>query len=121
MHPQFDVDSAVGQKIRRYRRDAGFTQKEIAGRIGVTNAQFHRYETGVNRVAASRLIAIANVLNVNAETLLVAASDIEAKPLLSLADPGQEIIDLLQVFGSLSNPQHRYALLALARAMSPAP
>jgi transcriptional regulator with XRE-family HTH domain len=120
MHPQFKVDSAVGQKIRRYRHDAGLTQKEIADRIGVTGAQFHRYESGMTRVAASRLIAIANVLNVRAETLLDGASNVAAKTLLAPANPGQEMIDLLQAFNNLSDSQHRSALLALARAMSSA-
>jgi DNA-binding XRE family transcriptional regulator len=50
------ADIAVGLRIRALRRAAGCTQKQLAHHLGVTNAQLHRYETGVSRVAASRLV-----------------------------------------------------------------
>jgi transcriptional regulator with XRE-family HTH domain len=121
MHSKSKDDLAVGQKIRRYRCDAGLTQKEVATRIGVTGVQFHRYEIGATRVAASRLIAIASALNIRAETLLASASAVEARPMLAYLESSQEIVDLLQAFNSIDNPRNRSALLALARMMSSAP
>jgi transcriptional regulator with XRE-family HTH domain len=116
-------DSAVGREIRQYRRAAGLTQKQVADIIGVTGAQFHRYETGATRITASRLIAIANALGVRADTLLAAASSIDMEPAVSTpASTSQEIVELVQMFGSIVDPRHRSALVAVARMMtSPQP
>jgi transcriptional regulator with XRE-family HTH domain len=116
-------DSAVGREIRQYRRAAGLTQKQVADIIGVTGAQFHRYETGATRITASRLIAIANALGVRADTLLAAASSVDMEPAVSTpASTSQEIVELVQMFGSIVDPRHRSALVAVARMMtSPQP
>lgn len=122
MRTPLTPDSAVGREIRQYRRAAGLTQKQVADIIGVTGAQFHRYETGATRITASRLIAIANALGVRADTLLAAASAVEMEPVTIPANSSQEIVELVQMFGSIVDPRHRSALVAVARMMtSPQP
>ena len=114
-------DSAVGREIRQYRRSAGLTQKQIASMVGVTGAQLHRYETGSTRITASRLIDIANALGVRPDTLLAtaaAAGGAEPVVMPNLANSGQEIVELIQMFGSISDPRHRAALVAVARMMT---
>ena len=58
------IDSAVGQRIRQRRKSLGLSQTELAVRVGVKFQQVQKYETGVNRVAASRLWKIAETLKV---------------------------------------------------------
>ncbi|MEO3413921.1 helix-turn-helix transcriptional regulator [Roseovarius sp. CAU 1744] len=58
------IDSSVGQRIRQRRKLLGLSQTELAVRIGVKFQQVQKYETGVNRVAASRLWKIAETLKV---------------------------------------------------------
>lgn len=58
------IDSAVGQRIRQRRKSLGLSQTELAVRVGVKFQQVQKYETGVNRVAASRLWKIAEALTV---------------------------------------------------------
>jgi len=113
-------DSAVGREIRQYRRSAGLTQKQIASMVGVTGAQLHRYETGSTRITASRLIDIANALGVRPDTLLATAAAAGTEPVAmpNLANSGQEIVELIQMFGSISDPRHRSALVAVARMMT---
>jgi transcriptional regulator with XRE-family HTH domain len=118
MQKNLTPDAAVGQKIRQYRRAAGVTQKQIADVIGVTGAQLHRYETGATRITASRLVAIAEALNVRPETLLAAASATGMEEIAMPANSSQEIVELLQMFGSIADPQHRSALVAVARMMT---
>ncbi|MDB5369953.1 MAG: transcriptional regulator [Roseomonas sp.] len=112
-------DSAVGKEIRQCRRSAGMTQKQIAAIIGVTGAQLHRYETGATRIAASRLIAIANALGVRPDSLLAAASSLDGGH-RNMVPPNtsEEIIELIQMFGSITDPRHRSALVAVARMMT---
>jgi transcriptional regulator with XRE-family HTH domain len=115
-----NADAAVGQEIRRHRRQAGLTLAEVAARIGVTGAQLHRYETGSSRISTTRLFAIAAALEVRAETLLAATSKVDTKSLPTPASSSQEIVELLQMFGSIADPQHRTALVTMARMMSSA-
>ena len=44
----------------------GLTQQQMADLIGVTYQQAHKYEKGINRVAAGRLYSIARALGVEA-------------------------------------------------------
>ena len=61
IHP---VDAYVGNRLRVARTLASKSQTELAEHIGVTFQQVQKYETGVNRVSASRLWTISGFLNV---------------------------------------------------------
>lgn len=58
------VDLHVGKRIRHQRLLAGLTQVDLASQIGVRFQQLQKYETGANRVSASRLWMIAKRLDV---------------------------------------------------------
>jgi transcriptional regulator with XRE-family HTH domain len=60
-----DVDRWVGQRMRERRVMLGLTQQQMAELIGVTYQQAHKYETGINRIAAGRLHLIAKTLGVD--------------------------------------------------------
>ena len=61
-HP---VDAHVGKRIRHRRWMVGMTQQQLADRVGIKFQQIQKYETGMNRVSASRLWDIAETLGVN--------------------------------------------------------
>jgi transcriptional regulator with XRE-family HTH domain len=50
--------------MRERRVMLGLTQQQMADLIGVTYQQAHKYEKGINRVAAGRLYSIARALGV---------------------------------------------------------
>lgn len=56
------VDIAVGARLRRLRVAVGMTQQQLAEAVGVTYQQMQKYETGYNRVSASRLVHCARAL-----------------------------------------------------------
>ncbi|MFV1593315.1 helix-turn-helix transcriptional regulator [Phaeobacter sp. JH20_36] len=60
-HP---VDTHVGKRIRHRRWLIGMTQQQLADLSGVKFQQIQKYETGANRVSASRLWQIADALGV---------------------------------------------------------
>lgn len=60
-HP---VDVHVGQRIRARRRIIGVSQSTVAAALGVTFQQVQKYEIASNRVSASALFEIAQVLRV---------------------------------------------------------
>ncbi len=50
--------------MRLRRKLLGMTQTDLGDAIGLTFQQVQKYERGVNRIGASRLLAIARVLDV---------------------------------------------------------
>lgn len=111
-------DSALGRKVRELRRSRGMTQKELASAVGVTGAQLHRYETGATRVAASRMIAIAEALGVRPDVLLGSAVPEAAPPAPAEATTGDDLLELIQLFSAIGDVKNRNAVLAIARMMA---
>lgn len=60
-HP---VDVHVGKRIRQRRYLLNESQQQLSNKVGVKFQQMQKYETGMNRVSASRLWDIAIALNV---------------------------------------------------------
>jgi transcriptional regulator with XRE-family HTH domain len=59
-----DIDRFLGHRIKQLRLGAGMTQQQVARQLGVSNQQVHKYEKGVSRFSAERLLAIARVFDV---------------------------------------------------------
>ena len=57
-----NLDAIIGQKLKMARQLRDMSREELAERLGVTFQQIQKYEMAKNRVAASRLYAIAEVL-----------------------------------------------------------
>ena len=58
------VDHYVGARVKMRRRLVGMSQEKLAEQIGVAFQQVQKYEKGTNRIGASRLMKIAEVLGV---------------------------------------------------------
>jgi transcriptional regulator with XRE-family HTH domain len=59
-HP---IDVHVGKKMREYRNLSGITQTAIGQKLNISFQQVQKYETGANRVSASKLFEIAQLLD----------------------------------------------------------
>lgn len=59
------VDVHVGALIRSRRKVLGMSQTTLADALGITFQQVQKYEKGSNRVGASRLQQIADILGVS--------------------------------------------------------
>jgi transcriptional regulator with XRE-family HTH domain len=60
-HP---IDVHVGKRIRMRRLLLGMNQETLANALGLTFQQVQKYEGGANRVSASRLSAMSDILGV---------------------------------------------------------
>lgn len=58
------VDVHVGHRVRHIRILCDLTQEELGEKIGVSYQQIQKYETGANRISASKLYAIATTFAV---------------------------------------------------------
>ncbi|MEZ5922738.1 MAG: helix-turn-helix transcriptional regulator, partial [Parvularculaceae bacterium] len=60
-HP---IDLHVGRRVRQRRRLLGVTQQKLAEAVRIRFQQIQKYESGANRISASRLWALSKALNV---------------------------------------------------------
>ncbi len=113
------VDVHVGQRVRQRRWMLGATQQRLADLVGVKFQQLQKYETGANRISASRLWAIAVALEVPVAFFFEgldgqAAENSEARGDI-LAD--REAQELVRAYYAIPEAQRR-RLFDLARVLS---
>ncbi len=65
---------ALGDLIRRKRKQVPLTQKELSARLGVSRASIANIETGRQKILVHQLLQLAAVLEIPAENLLAAAA-----------------------------------------------
>lgn len=117
------VDVHVGKRIRQRRWLIGMTQQKLADMVGIKFQQIQKYETGANRVSASRLWDIGEAMGVpvafffeglQGETALTgdARGDV---PQDMLSD--KEAMDLVRTYYAIPENQRR-RLFELARVLS---
>jgi len=58
------IDIHVGQKIKLRRTLLGMSQSELAEGLGLTFQQVQKYEKGANRVSASKMWKLRELLNI---------------------------------------------------------
>lgn len=111
------VDLIVGRNIRLRRLSTGISQTELASKIGVTFQQVQKYEKGTNRVGASRLSRIAQVLNVPIAVLFdggpkAGADDrSDESPLALLSEP--QMLRVVRAFSKLTDSEVQRSIVAL--------
>lgn len=60
-----DIDRHIGRRVRARRVSLSITQEQLAESLGLTFQQVQKYEKGTNRVSASRLLQIGQILGVD--------------------------------------------------------
>ena len=113
-HP---IDVHVGARIRHRRAILGLNQTELAHKVGVTFQSIQKYERGTNRVSASRLQEIAEVLSVPVSHFFEGLAPAAGGPAVVPSDglTTQEIRDLNGAFASIKDKMVRQAVLHLLK------
>lgn len=114
-HP---IDIAVGRQLRACRLSAGMSQGRLAAALGITFQQVQKYESGGNRISASRLWEIGRVLGVPLETLFSGAG-LPAEPVHRAAGD-KELAEIAASFGNIRDARVRAAVRRISRALSAA-
>lgn len=118
-HP---VDVHVGKRVRHRRWMVGMTQQQLAERVGIKFQQIQKYETGMNRVSASRLWDIADALDVPVSFFFEGLNNKTTEapagvPADILSD--KEALELVRSYYAIPENQRR-RLFELARVLSDA-
>ena len=111
------VDNHVGSMFRTRRQELGLSQTAIADRLGVTFQQVQKYERGMNRISASRLHDLCEILGVPVEYFFDGLdSEIGEPDGLDLNDP--ELVELVNAYMGIPRQMTRARLSAMLRSVA---
>lgn len=125
------IDVHVGGRVRFRRMLLGMSQEKLGQKLGLTFQQVQKYEKGLNRIGASRLFDLAQVLGVSVQFFYeeAPAGEMPAFPAEGFAEKPDEhtIVDFLRsrdglelnrAFVRISDPKARRAIVELVRSLA---
>jgi transcriptional regulator with XRE-family HTH domain len=80
------IDKHVGSRVRMRRMMLGMSQEKLGDALELTFQQVQKYEKGTNRIGASRLQQISNILQVPVAFFFEGAPHVAGSPSQSLDD-----------------------------------
>ena len=130
------VDVHVGSRVRMRRIILGMSQQRLAKELSVTFQQIQKYERGLNRIGASRLWDLAQVLGVSVDFFYEDLGvDVSNQSPRKLNHPSQlsqdtaifdmdvllrkDVLDLIHYYAKIKDPKMAKAILDMARAAVP--
>lgn len=117
------IDVHVGARIRMRRLLLGMNQETLANALGLTFQQVQKYEGGANRVSASRLSAMAEILSVpisyffgdlQPDDAEVSAEDRQWREYLQRP----ETIEFIRLYYAIPDPKVRRQFLEMAKTVA---
>ncbi|MEI2298155.1 helix-turn-helix domain-containing protein [Ensifer sp. MJa1] len=124
------IDVFVGSRVRMRRLMAGLSQEKLADGLGITFQQVQKYEKGTNRIGASRLQAIADILGVHPSFFFQEGEDpASARSGEATREPSEissfvsskEGIALNRAFLKITDPVLRKKIISLVAAVAQTP
>ncbi|MBI1179070.1 MAG: helix-turn-helix domain-containing protein [Alphaproteobacteria bacterium] len=117
------VDIHVGKRLRQRRTFVGMTQEQLGAALGITFQQVQKYERGANRIGASRLFDICQVLDVSPQYFFqgMAGADGSSGAAGFAADEeglDRETMEMVRAFRQIASDAVRQRLVDLARALA---
>ncbi len=100
----------IAQKVRSWRLKRGYTQKDLAGKIGVTYQIVLQYEKGTRRISIEKLYAIAEILSIGIVDLIPVSNE-----KICLEDEGEEILNLVRKYKTINDQELRRIFCLLTK------
>ena len=117
------IDVHVGKRIRLRRLYLGMNQETLATGLGLTFQQVQKYEGGANRVSASRLSAMAEILGVPISYFF---NELERADVPTTAQERQlrerlnlpETIELIRCYYAIKDPEVRQRFFEMVKSVA---
>jgi len=114
-------DVEVGQRIRARRMAKGMSQTELGEMLGVTFQQVQKYEKGINRVGAGRLVRVGEALDVPV-SFFFGTTDSgggeDTRAILGFLDTSYSL-RLLRAFSRIPQTHVQRAMVELVESIAP--
>ena len=131
------VDIHVGSRVRLRRMLIGMSQERLGELLGLTFQQVQKYEKGTNRIGASRLFQISQILGVPVQFFfddiaedafhlldnnsVGTLSEADSSPFVMEFVSSAEGLELNRCYARIDNPQLRKRILDLIRCLADTP
>jgi transcriptional regulator with XRE-family HTH domain len=119
------TDKYVGSRVRMRRMMLAMSQEKVAGALGLTFQQVQKYENGKNRISASRLQHLAQILDVQVPFFFDGAPG-STKDVADLIPDYvtnflamRDGLDLVKAFSRIPNASTRRAIVELVEQIEP--
>lgn len=126
------IDVHVGSRVRMRRMLVGLSQEKLGERLGLTFQQVQKYEKGSNRVSASRLYQMAQILGVPVQFFFEdlpeqakgtfgsagGFSETSQEPMIMDFLSSSEGLQLNKAFSEISDPSIRRKFVDLVKAVA---
>lgn len=126
------IDIHVGGRVRLRRMLLGMSQEKLGEHLGLTFQQVQKYEKGINRIGASRLFDLAQVLGVPVsffyEEAPLGGAPSSASAVGFAERPAEtyvvdflstrEGLDLNKAFVRITDPRVRRSIVELVRSLA---
>jgi transcriptional regulator with XRE-family HTH domain len=117
-------DREVGSRVRMRRLMLGISIQALGNAVGVCYQQMQKYEKGVNRISASRLQRIAQILQIGPSFFFEDAPD-KSKEATGIVDyltdflATRDGVELVMAFSRIKNRKVRRAIVELIEQIVP--
>jgi transcriptional regulator with XRE-family HTH domain len=110
------LDAQIGRRIRQARMGRQITQETLAGKLEISCQQLHKYERGINRISASRLVEVANHLGIDIVNLLSDEKSLKAT-LHENQPSAAEIRQLIDAFCLIPSSEARVKIIEMVNLL----
>jgi transcriptional regulator with XRE-family HTH domain len=126
------MDIHVGSRVRLRRMVIGMSQEKLGEKMGLTFQQIQKYEKGTNRIGASRLFQLSQIMDVpvqfffedaplayaNRGTALAGFAESKTEAFLLDFLNSRDGLELNRAFVKITDPKVRKRVVELVRALS---
>ncbi len=121
-HGPHPIDVHVGHRVRRCRTLLGMSQTALGEALGLSSQQVRKYERGADRLSASKLWNLTQILDVPVSYFYDDMPDDQAgrTPSENGHDPAfrRETLELVRAYYRITDPSARKLLRGLAKALA---
>src|ERR1700736_5671641 len=111
------VDKYVGSRVRMRRIMLGMSQEKLGEALGLTFQQVQKYEKGTNRVGASRIQQISEILQVPVSFLFEGGPSGQPGP-DGFSEATSEGAGLTRAFTRITDAKHRRSIVELVEQIA---
>ncbi len=125
------IDKHVGERVRMRRMLLGMSQEKLGEQLGLTFQQVQKYEKGVNRIGASRLFDLAQVLgvpiqffyeampsSVSGQMAAPGLADKSGEPYVADFLSSRDSVELNKAFARITDPRIRRSIVDMVRSIA---
>ena len=118
-----EVEKNIGRQIRMLRISNKISQKDLAGKMGITYQQIQKYENGLNRISVARLWQFCKIFEITpdflfAEVLKKNDSTPSQDQLIPNTVATSQDVKLMLAFKKIENVSHRALVIKMCEALA---